>query len=194
MYTFPAQHARLAHKFTSKERAAESRMKMGAGVTYAYDGDGKRVSKSTGKLYWYTSAPLSAGGMGSDPLIETDAAGNNPVEYVFFGGKRIARRKATGEVNYYFADHLGSSRAVTNASGTILDDSDFYPFGGEHPVLSPSSGNAYKFTGKERDSESGNHHAMFRDHVNRLRRFSSTDPLLKTLLESDTEDEDRALF
>jgi len=34
-------------------------------------------------------------------------------------------------VNYYFADHLGTARVVTNSSGTILDDSDFYPFGGE---------------------------------------------------------------
>jgi hypothetical protein len=32
---------------------AESQMKTAAGVTYAYDGDGRRVSKSNGKLYWY---------------------------------------------------------------------------------------------------------------------------------------------
>src|SRR5574337_530493 len=113
---------------------------------YTYDGDGKRMMKSTGKLYWY--------GAGSDLLAESDAAGNITDEFIFFGGKRIARRKPTGEVNYYFADHLGTARVVTDASGTVLDDSDFYPFGGERPVLS-SSGNSYKFTGKERDPESG---------------------------------------
>ncbi len=37
-------------------------------LDYTYDGDGRRVQKSTGKLYWYR--------MGSDPLAETDAAGN----------------------------------------------------------------------------------------------------------------------
>ncbi len=42
-------------------------MTTAAGVTYTYDGDGKRVQKSTGKLYWY--------GVGSDPLIESDADG-----------------------------------------------------------------------------------------------------------------------
>src|SRR5947209_20630630 len=41
---------------------AESRIQTGAGVTYTYDGDGKRVQKSTGKLYWY--------GMASDPPAE----------------------------------------------------------------------------------------------------------------------------
>jgi RHS repeat-associated protein len=44
---------------------------------------------------------------------------------------------------------------VTNDSGTIKDDIDFYPYGGERAVVGPSSGNHYLFTGKERDSESG---------------------------------------
>jgi len=43
---------------------------------------------------------------------------------------------------------------VTSAAGGILDDSDFYPFGGERVVVA-STDNPYLFTGKERDSESG---------------------------------------
>jgi YD repeat-containing protein len=39
---------------------AEGELASAAGVTYSYDGDGSRVKKSTGKLYWY--------GLGSDPL------------------------------------------------------------------------------------------------------------------------------
>jgi len=74
---------------------AENRIQTGAGVTYTYDGDGKRVQKSNGKLYWY--------GMGSDPLDESDASGNLTDEYVFFGGKRIARRNvSSGNIFYYF--------------------------------------------------------------------------------------------
>jgi len=34
--------------------------------------------------------------------------------------------------------------------------SDFYPFGGERVVTQNLSNQHYKFTGKERDSESGN--------------------------------------
>ena len=124
---------------------AENQLTSTAGVTYEYDGDGKRVSKSTGTLYWY--------GGGSDPIAETDASGNTINEYIFFGGKRVAREDSNGDIVYYLADHLGTSRVVSDESGTILDDSDFYPFGGERVVTS-SSGNAYKFTGKERDAES----------------------------------------
>jgi RHS repeat-associated protein len=145
---------------------AEGEMTSAAGVTYTYDGDGKRVQKSNGKLYWY--------GMGSSALDESDASGNITNEYVFFAGKRVARRDSAGNVSYYFADHLGTARVVTNSSGAILDDSDFYPFGGERPIVS-SSGNTYKFTGKERDSESGLDDFGARYYSSALGRFVSSD-------------------
>jgi len=145
-----------------------SHLSSAAGVTYTYDGDGKRVQKSNGRLYWY--------GAGSDPLDESDAGGNITMEYIFFGGKRIARvQLPAGTVNYYFADHVGTSRVVTNSTGTVLDDSDFYPFGGER-VLVSSSGNTYKFTGKERDSESGLDNFGARYNSSSFGRFMSPDP------------------
>jgi hypothetical protein len=55
-----------------------------ASVTYTYDGDGGRVKKSNGTLYWP--------GLGGDVLAETDLQGNLVREYVYFGGERIARR------------------------------------------------------------------------------------------------------
>ena len=149
---------------------AESRMKSlnTTSVLYTYDGDGRRVKKSTGKLYWNNLA--------GDSIAESDLAGNLTDEFIFLGGKRIARRKvATGEVNYYFADHLGNSRVVTNSSGAILDDADFYPFGGERVVTS-TSGNTYKFTGKERDTESNLDYFGERYYQSTLGRFLTTDP------------------
>ncbi len=158
---------------------AENRMTSAAGVTYTYDGDGKRVQKSTGRLYWY--------GMGGDPLAESDAAGTITDEYIFFGGKRIARRKlAAGDVNYYFGDHLGTARVITDATGNVLDDSDFYPFGGERPVVS-SSGNNYKFTGKERDSESGLDNFGARYYSSSQGRFTSVDPSRKSIKPADPQ-------
>jgi len=143
-----------------------------AGVTYTYDGDGHRVEKSNGKLYWF--------GTGSDPLMETDLSGNLTYEYIFFGGKRIARRDSSGNVVYYAADHLGTSRVVTSSTGAILDQSDFYPFGGER-VLTASSGNTYKFTGKERDSESGLDNFAARYNSSSLGRFMSPDPKILSI-------------
>ena len=138
-----------------------------ATACYVYDGNGVRVKKSTGTLYWRSP--------GGAVLAESDLSGNITNEYVFFGGKRVARRDSSGNVFYYFADHLGTSRIVTNLSGTVLDDSDFYPFGGER-VVSSSSGNSYKFTGKERDSESGLDNFGARYNSSSMGKFMSPDP------------------
>ena len=145
---------------------AENRLKSTAGVTYSYDGDGKRVAKSNGKLYWT--------GMGSDPLDESDAAGTINEEYVFFGGKRIARLDLPSTaVHFYFSDHLGSADVVTSAAGAIEQESDYYPFGGERGIT--AGPNNYKFTGKERDSESGLDNFGARYDASSLGRFMTPD-------------------
>jgi RHS repeat-associated protein len=156
---------------------AENRIQSGAGVTYTYDGDGRRVQKSTGKLYWY--------GMGSDPLDETDAAGNTNNtsfnEYIFFNGKRIARRDSSSNVFYYFADHLGTSREIVQAGqSSPCYDADFYPFGGERVITNTCPQN-YKFTGKERDSESGLDNFGARYYSSAMGRFGSIDSTLITV-------------
>ena len=147
---------------------AENRLIATAGTSYIYDGEGERVEKctegttpgtcssgATGTLYWR--------GTGSETLAETDLAGNEQEEYLFFNGQRIARRDvnslgATVAVHYYFSDHLGSHGVVENATGTACEqDIDYYPYGGQQNDYCSGSGVSqnYKFTGKERDSESG---------------------------------------
>ena len=131
-----------------------------AGRNSAYDGDGRRVYKSSGKLYWY--------GAGNDILVETDASGNATSEYIFFGGKRIAMLPAGGNPQYYVEDLLGTSRIVTQSNGVVCYDADFSPFGGELPYTDNcSASNACKFEGKECDTETGNDNfgARFSTHL-----------------------------
>ncbi len=153
---------------------AENRLVSTAGWTYTYDGDGRRVKKcnactsaSGGTLYWP--------GTDSDPLIETDLAGNLNFEYIFFNGKRVARRTGTSvHPFYYLADHLGSTSVLTGDTGTIQDESDYFPYGGEI-VIANSLPQNYKFTGKERDSESGLDNFGARYMGSNLGRFMSPD-------------------
>jgi RHS repeat-associated protein len=146
---------------------AESQLKTATGVTYAYDGDGRRVSKSSGKLYWY--------GSGGDILAETDASGNATAEYIFFGGKRLAMLPTGSDPIYYVEDLLGTSRVITNNTGVVCYDADFYPFGGERPYTNNCAQNNYKFEGKERDSETGNDDFGARYYTNRFGRWLSSD-------------------
>ncbi|HXO33618.1 MAG TPA: RHS repeat-associated core domain-containing protein, partial [Candidatus Acidoferrales bacterium] len=136
-------------------------------VNYTYDGDGDRVQKSNGKIYWF--------GAGSEILDESDSSGNITDEYIFFGGKRIAHRVVSGNAIYYYAeDFLGSSRVMTTSTGTVCYDADFYPYGGERVVTNTCPQN-YKFTGKERDAETNNDDFGARYYSSQFGRWISPD-------------------
>ncbi len=159
------------------------------GYLYIYDGDGQRVEKcaavsaisgcptsgTSGTLYWR--------GAGSDTLAETDLGGNSEEEYLFFNGERIARRDvdssgATILVHYYFSNHLGSHGVIYDDTGTVCEqDIDYYPYGGEQSDYCGSSGvtQNYKFTGKERDVESGLDNFGARYDSSSLGRFMTPD-------------------
>src|SRR5271154_2291452 len=141
---------------------------MGSYTNYVYDGDGNRLEKSSGGIYWY--------GAGTEILDESDAGGNFTNEYVFFGGKRIAMRNvSTGTIYYYAEDMLGSSRTMVQAGQTsVCYDADFYPFGGERDIVATCSQN-YKFEGKERDTETNNDDFGARYYTSRLGRWLSAD-------------------
>jgi RHS repeat-associated protein len=126
-----------------------------------------RVKKSTGTLYWRD--------IGGEPLAESGLNGTFSEEYIFFNGRRIARRDiSTGAVNYYFSDHLGSASVITDAAGTVQEESDYYPFGGEVAVTG-SDPNRYKFTGKERAAESNLDYFGARHYASTMGRFMSVD-------------------
>jgi RHS repeat-associated protein len=63
---------------------------------------------------------------------------------------------------------------VTNATGTIVKESDYYPYGGEIPIITGDS-NRYKFSGKERDTESGLDNFGARYDSSSLGRFMTPD-------------------
>jgi RHS repeat-associated protein len=142
----------------------------GTTTAYVYDAEGNRLKKSTntsGTLYWYMLPGIVA---------ESDLSGNLKSEYVFFSGRRIARRDYPGgAVSYYFSDHLKTTGIITDAQGNVKSDSDYYPWGGELQFV-VSDSNHYKFTGKERDTESGLDYFGARYYSNAMARFTSVDP------------------
>jgi RHS repeat-associated protein len=149
---------------------AHNRLMNTSGYSYGYDANGERVKKSvpTGQ-----PATLYLHGPGGETLAETDASGILLNEYIFFNGQRIARRDASGAVHYYFADHLGSASLITDASGTVQKEADYYPYGGEI-TISGADANHYKFTGKERD-ETGLDDFDARYYSSAMGRFMTAD-------------------
>jgi RHS repeat-associated protein len=151
---------------------AESRMtswsdsSTGSSVSFTYDGDGRRVTKTSSvgtTTYVY------------DPL------GNLAVES---GGPAVATA-----TSYLTRDHLGSVRLVTNGSGGgCLGAHDYLPFGEEipgtlgrgavpcYPAMDTQSDTAWKFGGQERDAETGFDNFLARHMAGPMGRFLSVDP------------------
>jgi len=155
-----------SYTWNAEERMATVASSLYGDDTYVYDGDGERVKKASGKVYWH--------GAGGEVLAESDLGGNITAEYVFFDGERLARIDASGSVDYYLSDKLGSSAVVTDSGGNVLDDSDFLPFGDELDFAS-SSGNAYKYTGLERDADQLDH-TLNRQYSSNFGRWMTPDP------------------
>jgi RHS repeat-associated protein len=150
---------------------ADEMLASAAGVNYTYDGLHERLKKSNGTLYWEASSCS----LGS--LATTDLSGVLADEYVFFNGERIARRTSAGNVYYYFSDHLGSVRVITDSGGTVVYDTDYYPFGGARPAVSTLA-DRYNFIAHERDAESGLDYYKFRMLATQNGRWTSPDPIM----------------
>ncbi len=84
-------------------------------------------------------------------------------------------------VHFYSTDHLGTTTVITNGQGALESDSDFYPYGYENTITSSADPNHYKFTGKERDSESGLDYFDARYYGSSMGRFMSPDPIVMEL-------------
>ena len=161
-------------------------------VTYSYDGDGHRVKKlinSTGAMTYYVY----------------DAMGQMAVEY-------STQAPTTTGTSYMFTDMLGSVRTITDQTGVAVENYDYLPFGRmlsssqngranlnfpndpDDPTTNPTSRTPQKFTGKERDAETGLDNFGVRYFSGPEGRFTSPDPLLLSAKLEDPQTWNRYVY
>jgi RHS repeat-associated protein len=131
--------------------------------------DGRRVKKSNGRTYWFSSVT-------GNLLVETDGSGTVLNQYIYFGGRRVARKDGSGDVTYYFEEPAGRTRTMTGATGVACNEADYYLFGGEQSHGNTCDQN-YHFAGMYRDGETGNDYTQFRMYESNLGRWMTPDPL-----------------
>jgi RHS repeat-associated protein len=145
-----------------------------ATACYVYDAEGQRLEKLTGGS---TTAYLrNAKG---DVVAETDG-GNTLLRagYVYAGGGLIAEYE-NGTTYFVHADHLDDTRVMTTYSTTaaqnaqVYDSMDYLPYGEQ---IAGGTGTTHKFTGEERDAESGLDDFDARYMGSSLGRFMRPDP------------------
>ena len=162
---------------------ASGTMVTGGTWYYTYDGNGIRVAKCDNR----SSAPCTGAAGGSlywrdingNVLSESDLSGNITNDYIYFAGRKAAQEDASGNIHYLYPDQVNSTVMMTDSSGNSCYNATFTPYGEEHSTLNTCSTN-YKFTGYERDSETGLDYAFARYYSSRLGRFMSADPLAGT--------------
>jgi len=126
-----------------------------ATACYVYDAAGRRVQKSVGGAqtnYLY--------GLDGHVVSEVDQNRVWKNVYLHMQGLFVAQY-SNGQplTQFVMSDHLGSPRVLTKYDGTLADSLDYLPFGEQ---IAGGSGTTHKFTGDERDSETGLEHTWFR--------------------------------
>ena len=154
---------------------AENKMvkaKTASGATlgdYFYNGDGKRIKKIVPN--------------GETTIFVYDASGRMVAEY-----STVTASQTEAKIIYTTNDHLGSPRINTDAVGKVIARHDMMPFGEE--IARASYGDdtvRKKFTGYERDGETGLDFAQARMYQNQTGRFTTIDPSGKSINKYDSQ-------
>src|SRR5690606_9223417 len=95
--------------------------------------------------------------------VERDYAGgieyqNGQLEFIQTGEGRAIPAGNSYSYEYMLKDHLGNTRVLLKEDGSVLETSDYYPFGLQVPRSGqtvPSPQNRYKYNGKELLDELG---------------------------------------
>ncbi len=85
-------------------------------------------------------------------------------------------------IQYHLGDHLGSSAIVVSGNGAWINREEYFPYG--ETSLGSYGRKRYRFTGKERDEESGMNYHGARYFALDLIRWISCDPIASNPLSS----------
>lgn len=145
-------------------RAADRRQN----ITYKYDALGRRVERN--RQYGVERSKFTHDGQ--DVLVEE----TNGTVSKYQNGPGIDNKLSVKQgttTNYFLADHLGSTNALTDGTGAITSQASYDSFGNQTGTLATR----YGFTGRERDDATGLMYYRARFYDPKVGRFTSEDPI-----------------
>ncbi|MDX6444755.1 MAG: hypothetical protein QOH71_1829 [Blastocatellia bacterium] len=158
------------YSYDEENRLKQVTLPGGLTVNYKYDALGRRIQRTTSaganERYVYD---------GADVLIDLNADWS--VATTYFNGlgidNHLRQSNSMTGVSYFLNDHLGSTAALTDVSGNILEQPVYDAFGNG----SGNSRTRYGYTGRERDTDTGMLYYRARFYDPSIGRFLSEDPL-----------------
>jgi RHS repeat-associated protein len=166
----------------------------GGTVYYVYDGGGQRVRKVWEKAPGLTEERIYLGGFEvfrkhGGPIGANTVTLQRDTLHVMNNEQRIAlvERRTLGSdpapeqlIRYQFSNHLGSASLELDDQAQIISYEEYTPYGSTsyQAVRSQTeTSKRYRYTGKERDEETGFTYHGARYYAAWLGRWTSTDPL-----------------
>lgn len=150
---------------------------------YLYDASGQRVKKLVRKQGGSYEVTIYIDGLFEHHRrVQGGATQENNTLHVMDNQSRIALVRVgaafpedtTPAVKFHLGDHLGSSNVVIDATGAWVNREEFTPYG--ETSFGSFARKRYRFTGKERDEESGLYYHGARYYAPWLARWVSCDP------------------
>ena len=140
-------------------------------VTYTYDADGMRTSKTASGVT--TTFLLDKNRAFAQVVVET--VGSTIATYTY-GNQLISQTRTGGGTHFYLSDGQLSTRQLTTSTGLVTDTYTYDAFG----VTLASTGatqNVYLYTGEQFDPNMGFYYLRARYYNQGIGRFITTDPL-----------------
>ena len=136
-----------------------------ANTTYAYDGDGLRTKKTVGS----TVTTFTWDGSATPDLLS-----DGTTSYLYGPGGIPVEQVGTSATQWYFHDQLGSTRALTDSTGTVTGTYGYTTYG----AVSAHTGTAtpLQYAGQYTDVESGLIYLRARSYDPATAQFLTVDP------------------
>jgi RHS repeat-associated protein len=157
---------------------------------YVYDADGQRIRKVVAKgnvteeRLYFGNIEIFRRSLGGTPKIERETLHINDdtrrIAMVDTPTVKPAGSKETQLTRYQYGNHLGSACLELDDAAQIISYEEYYPFGSTSYQGTDQSREVpvkrYRFTGKERDEDSGFYYFGARYYAPWIGRWTSCDP------------------
>jgi RHS repeat-associated protein len=158
--------------YENRLQSAEITTDSGTTTTeYKYNADGIRVASIVDGVE--TRYLVDANRPYAQVLEEYSDDGTVTVAYVY--GHDLISQGRNGEESFYHVDGLGSTRALTDASGNVTDSYTYDAYG-DLINSSGSTENNYLYTGEQYDSNLEDYYLRARYYDPSVGRFTARDP------------------
>lgn len=160
------------YSFDSANRLTKVVKDNGDLIEFAYDGDGKRASKSVNKgktSYDYDTVSAL-------PNVISEHSENSSQQYVYGNNIISTVTDKDPTQKYYHSDGLGSTRELTDSTSKLASSYQYDAFGAIRKQTGTVE-NDFLYTGQQFDPETGLYYLRARYYDPEIGRFITKDPI-----------------